>query len=92
MQGDYGWYATGNNVNIAAQANALFPNTCLGIWVGSTGNLHVQFGEPQINSEANNTTFHTNAVFSNIANGTLLPIKVNLIYSDSTVNNVVVLF
>jgi hypothetical protein len=92
MEGNYEWYASGNNVNIAALANAVFTNTCLGLWIGTGGTLHVQFGEPQINSDANNVTFHTNAVFTNIANGTLLPIKVNLIYSDSLANNVVVLF
>ena len=92
MQGTYMAYGTANNINVAALANAIFANTSLGLWIGATGNLHCQIGIPQRNSEANNKTFFTNAVFANIPAGTLLPIRVNLIYTDSTVNSVVVLF
>jgi len=92
MQGNHEAYGTANSISIAGLANAVFANTSLGLWIGAGGNLHCQFGIPQRNSEANNSTFFANATFVNIANGTLLPIRVNLIYTDSTVNNVVVLF
>ena len=89
-----GPYIGGNNYSSASGANAVLTFSPLprAVYAGATGNLHVQFiaATPGLTNSGSGTS--ANALFVAVPAGTTIPIRVNIIYSDTTANNLVLLF
>lgn len=72
-----GFGITANNANVFSQPTR-------GIYIGSSGNLTVQM----IGYNNSNTVLS----FINVVGGTILPIRAQIVYANSTANNLVGLF
>jgi hypothetical protein len=72
-----GFAITPNNSNTYSQPTR-------GIYVGTSGNLTVQM----IGYDSSNTILS----FNNVVAGTILPIRVQIVYANTTANNLVGLF
>ena len=89
-----GPYIGGNNYSSASGANAVLTFSPLprGLYVGTTGNVHVQFITTTLGLTNSGSGSAANALFVAVPAGTTLPIRVSIVYSDSTANNFVLLF
>ena len=67
-----------------------------GLYIGGGGNLNVEFAIPTPSDTVNNysnTNVYSNVVFTAVAAGTILPVRVRRIYSTlTTCTNIVSLF
>ena len=71
--------------------DTIFTSITRGLYVGTTGNVNVEFGVPQPNNSGldgiynySNTNWYANTIFVNVAAGSVLPVRVRRVYSTST--------
>ncbi len=78
----------GSSINgVAVTSSNTVPFTpCRAIYVGTGGNLSIQFG---IKNSSN--TF-SNTVFMNVPSGSIVPVRAQYIFTDTTANNLVILY
>lgn len=65
----------------------IFTQATRGLYIGGGGNLNVEFAIPQPTDTVNNysnTNVYANVVFTAVAAGTILPVRVRRVFATST--------
>jgi hypothetical protein len=77
--------------NVTPSNSTVFPLPTRAIYVGSGGNVSVHWAAANVSPFAE-ATYPSNQVFVSVSAGQILPIRVDMIYTDTTANNIIALF
>ena len=65
----------------------VFPQVARGLYIGTGGNVNIGWGIHQ------NGNVVANSIFMNLPSGTILPVRANMVYANSTTaTNILVLY